>query len=112
MTPTEIEAAAPGDERRVLKWLANDLWCLNFRPDGTDAVVAWVARWSLFHRRLDAEAYLDAAMMLVQDDLDFEVRRKFARLFNRVGKRRDYEAWAATPALALCAAIARGLGNE
>lgn len=50
-------------------------------------------------------ASLDAAMMLVDvSRYDYEIRKTYAHIFNRVGKREDYEGRAATPALALCIA--------
>jgi hypothetical protein len=132
MTPAEIEAAAPDDERRVLASLWNarfssvgqaELWD---RIAGVDCCVSRETheKWKPFIRYIYAEAYLDAAMMLVPDGAHQIVG----------GVRFSVECWAergscvhpphvratawvpgaertyaATPALALCAAIAKGI---
>ena len=109
MTPAEIETAAPGDERRVLEWL----YIKRFGPGSLD-VLHTESHASRFVTLLHAGAYLDAAMMLVPD----------GRWISWLGQDRMNEPWgcilaapgsgadtgnAATPALALCAAIAKGI---
>ena len=117
MTPAEIEAATPGDERRVLEALWHQIV-----PTKT---FAWFkANVTRFTQLIDAEAYLDAAMMLVPEgahqivggvrfsvecwaERGSYVHPPHVRATAWVpGAERTY---AATPALALCAAIARGI---
>jgi hypothetical protein len=107
VTPTEIEAAAPGDERRVLEWLATEL------VDGPDSTFDW----GLWYRRLNAEAHLDAAMMLVPDGWQWDLSGGHGVCGADIGTG-VVDEWdagqygagiAATPALALCAAIAKGI---
>lgn len=50
-------------------------------------------------------ASIDAALTLVDlERYDYAIRKTYAHIFNRVGKREDYDAWAPTPAIALCIA--------
>ena len=96
MTPTEIEA---GDERRVLEALAHK----RLGPHW-----GWPDR---FNTLVDAGAYLDAAMMLVPEGLavTLDTRSPPAAALQGDGPHGAQGAWlyAPTPALALCAAIAR-----
>jgi hypothetical protein len=111
MTPTEIEAAAPGDERRVLEWLATELAA---RRDST-------FNWRLWYRLLHAGAYLDAAMMLVPEGWGYCVEQERpTRACEASISPPGHEPWdygsfsmeGSTPALALCAAIAKGIGGN
>lgn len=105
---TRIEQA-DGPRRELFDEAAKLFWGLSAKGVDPDF---WLARWVRFNRMIDAEAWTSVAEMLVPDDLDFEVRRKFAHLFNRTGKRRDYETYATHPSLALLAAILRAERNE
>jgi hypothetical protein len=107
MTPTEIEA---GDERRVLEALASRLFGSSYAD----------FNWPRFDWLLDLEAHLNAAMMLLEPHTLWAVgsmeEGPFARL---VMPQADggyvggyVEAYAPTPALALCAAIARAGGEQ
>lgn len=130
MTPTEIEAL--GDERRVLYALWNmtlgkvgkTAW---YDPrEGIDCTVSEETheRWVTFERKIDAGAYLDAAMMLVPEGWHIEIKgpRKYLNIPSPVpnywsanvetwSHEVQKMGWGATPALALCAAIARAGGE-
>lgn len=54
---------------------------------------------------------IDAALSLVPANMDYVIRRRFVHVFNMVDERVDYEAYAPTPALALCAASLRALSE-
>lgn len=113
MTPTEIEQAQPGDERRVLEALATQLF------EFSSAFY-----WPRFMGLLDAAAYLDAAMMLVPEGWHIEIKgpRKYLNIPSPVpnywsanvetwSHEGQKMGWGPTPALALCAAIARAGGE-
>lgn len=128
MTPTEIEAL--GDERRVMEALWNMTlgkvgkteW---YDPrEGIDCTVSEETheRWVAFERKIDAGAYLDAAMMLVPEGKASGGVKFNVEVWENSGVHAPHvraTAWvagaercyAATPALALCAAIARAGGE-
>lgn len=63
---TRLEAAQPSDARELFEEVAKSIWCwdcipIDMHPDD------WVKQWNLFHRRIDAAAYLDAAAMFVPE---------------------------------------------
>lgn len=112
MTPTEIEAAQPGQEREVLEalWLAfgrklpervwnnvHDCW----QWEGGKDALRFVAM-------LDAHSYLDAALMLMAEG-DWNIARISEPEVEHqyYAEVTEWHAYAATPALALCAAIAK-----
>lgn len=123
MTPTEIE---PGDERKVLE----ALWKASGRSEFIYPDAANEDERARFDAMLDAGAYLDAAMMLVPEGwrveqigehYDRPLRAKgpwFAIIYQPQMRLNDGGSGgggdpfarcmnAPTPALALCAAIAR-----
>ena len=124
MTSTEIEQAQPGDERRVLEALfarcfpapnvkTQTVLAAAVCPDQSFKVsgnyAKWVQKANRFQCLLDAEAYLDAAMMLVEPagSVAMLIENGTASVaFVRGDKWFSFEK--ATPALALCVAIARG----
>lgn len=76
-------------------------------------------RWGEFRRKLDAEAYVDAALMLVPDIGEIDGKRLDLHCFEKIAIARcysdmdtDHKARAATPALAIVAAACRALAEE
>ena len=113
---SRIEAASADQQRELLVEAARLIWGWDFCPPAEDPD-EWVCRWNRFHRKIEAEAYLDAAMMLVAPG---KRRVEF-------GTYNDGTAWAyvrtnadvagetdacATEALALAAAAIRAKGID
>lgn len=90
-------------------------WTRN-EPDFSPAWTAYIGKRNRFHRFLDAEAWTDAAMMLVPEGWDFSIERydkgKCAAYIWPCGYRDN--AWLSerpTPALALAQACLKAREN-
>jgi len=104
---TRIEQAVEGEQRELLFAAAKEIWTWAYAPATVDPDL-WAARWVKFNRLLNAEAYLDAAIMLVPEDMGWEVdsfdyTESTAVIYG--GGAGPREARAGTPALAILAAI-------
>lgn len=110
MTPSDISAARPEDQRVVLE----AVWDIIARARG----FAWAAdNAQAFMRKSEAEAYLDAAMMMVPEGWTWGVtcRSDGAGMIEAYHHERVLMVetkWCATPALALCAAILQSKGGR
>jgi hypothetical protein len=125
MTPADIEAAAPEQTREVLEALWYELrepkpeiWAVPYETP-TPEYEAWNAKGWRFGDFLEAEAYVDAALMLVPEGWDYTLGREgdahWAALFP-VGHRGDPDdeilCSGTTPALALAAAIRKARSRD
>ncbi len=99
------------DTRKALEEAAKDAWGWECAPDGV-CPDFWVKRWYSFRHKLEAEAYLDAAVMLAGEDAFWRVGHDGAGPDPSMYKAEfilfplsPNVAVAETPALALLAAI-------
>lgn len=97
---TRAEQAKPDETRGLLELLMLSI------PD----TMRWgEPRRKLWNARLDCEAYLDAAMMLMPEGWSYTIMRHWAEVRHPIHRAMDCVGRAATPALALIAAIARSI---
>jgi hypothetical protein len=117
---------APAEEQR--EWLEQAFYAINEAPDyGTDERAEWVEKSRRFHRLINADAFLDAAMTLVPEGCLWRLEQRSGverrdgiehRSFNALAGLFDFDGYsqlfaiAATPALALTAASLRAIASK
>lgn len=107
-----VEAGTVEMQRELLKSVADHLWGFAFAPENM-CPDNWVKRWASFDRKLEAEAYVDAAMMLKPDGWTWSIASNgYAEVRHPRFRTRDCEGRAETPALALAAAALRAHASE
>lgn len=113
LDPADYGGVDMSGEREVLEALARRTWEWNECPAGIDPDF-WVHRWISLNRKLDAGAYVDAALMFkpegwaINEVLEGRNGGWVVTLReNKTGPRRYETGRAGTFALALAAAIAR-----
>lgn len=109
-----IEAATADQQRELLVEAARLIWGWDFCPPAEDPD-EWVCRWNRFHRKIEAEAPLDAAMLLLPKGWDwFKPDNDDGKLVIRLERYRKNWRFGtgATEALALAAAAIRAKGTD
>ena len=97
---TRAEQAGPNDQRHILELAWQEVY--GHFPGSHESLPE---RTLLFARRLNAEAYLDAALMLVPEGCGFAIMGNGAKVGRHIGA-------SSTPALALTAATLRARAKE